>query len=122
LLPGADTDRHVFLMGKGAKPLNVKALNMRLKVQVYRHTKKRLYTHLLRTIFTSNLLSANADINTVAYLLNDDPRTVLARYNELQGVQHQQSFREAYARALHGNGHGTSHGPMERPERSARST
>jgi hypothetical protein len=109
LLPGADTDRHVFLMGKGAKPLTVKALHMRLKVQVYRHTKKRLYTHLLRTIFTSNLLSANADINTVAYLLNDDPKTVLARYNELQGVQHQQSFREAYARALRGNGNGGSH-------------
>jgi site-specific recombinase XerD len=104
-LPRADEDRHVLLaLRAGGGMLKPKDLYMKLKVHVYRHTKKRLYPHLLRTIFTSSMLSSGMDINSVAYGLNDNPATVLRAYNELQAGVHQQSLHGAYRRALNGNG------------------
>jgi hypothetical protein len=108
-LPRADEDRHVLLaLRSGGGMLKPKDLYMKLKVHVYRHTKKRLYPHLLRTIFTSSMLSSGMDINSVAYGLNDNPATVLRAYNELQAGVHQQSLQDAYRRALSGHGNGTS--------------
>jgi site-specific recombinase XerD len=104
-LPRASEDRHVLLaLRAGGGMLKPKDLYMKLKVHVYRHTKKRLYPHLLRTIFTSSMLSSGMDINSVAYGLNDNPATVLRAYNELQAGVHQQSLHDAYRRALNGNG------------------
>jgi hypothetical protein len=86
--------------------LKPKDLYMKLRVHVYRIGGKRIFTHLLRSIFTSNMLSSGMDINSVAYGLNDNPATVLRAYNELQAEKHTQSLHDAYRRAL--NGYGTS--------------
>lgn len=108
-LPHADEDRHLLLrLRGGGGMMNPKDLYMKLKVHVYRHTGKRLYPHLLRTLFTSHMLSSGMDINSVAYGLNDTPATVLRAYNELQAGVHQQSLHEGYRRFLtpaHGHGH-----------------
>jgi hypothetical protein len=110
LMPGAAQDRHVFLSrhgGGGMMPPRL--LYNQLKIHVFRLTHKRLYMHLLRTIFVSNHLARGVPVNAVAYALNDHPISVQNFYNELQGVQHQQSLREANRQALlHGHGNGTS--------------
>jgi hypothetical protein len=98
-IPNAGRDRHVFLTKEGY-PLTDTALRNRLRINVYRYTKKHLFPHLLRTIFSSNHLSAGVDINSVAYGLNDTPATVLRAYNELQAGKHQPILHEANRRAL----------------------
>ena len=100
-------ERHVFLTMKGT-PLAPSNLGSQLKAHVYRHTGRLFFPHLLRTIFTSEMLSAGVDINSVAYGLGDQPATVLRSYNELQAGRHQQSLQDAYRRALNGHGKGTS--------------
>jgi hypothetical protein len=104
-LPHANEDRHVLLSLRGeGGMLKPKDLYQKLKVHVYRLAGKRIFPHLLRTIFTSNMLTSGMDINTIAYGLNDNPATVLRAYNEFQEGKHQQSLHDAYARALNGNG------------------
>ena len=111
LLPHANEDRHVLLsLRNGGGMLQPKFLYEKIKTHVYRFTGKRFYLHLLRTIFTSNMLSSGMDINSVAYGLNDTPATVLKSYNEMQGAKHQQSLQEAYSRALNGNGQANGKG------------
>jgi hypothetical protein len=111
-LPNAAKDRHVFLSKRG-RPFTDTTLRNRLRINVYRYTKKHLYTHLLRTIFTSQALSDGEDINTVAYGLNDTPATVLRAYNELSPAKHQRAILERVrrlAKRTHGesNGHGNA--------------
>jgi hypothetical protein len=108
--PHAESDRHVFLTLRqgGGGMLTSNDLYMKLKVHVYRFTGKRLFPHLLRTIFTSSHLSSGVDINSVAYGLGDTPTVVLGAYNELQAGKHGQSLQESNRRALNGNGNGTT--------------
>lgn len=95
-LPAAATERHVFLgsHGPNAGRLEERELADKIRVHVAAWTGKRLYPHLIRTIFTSELLTSGVDINTVAYGLNDNPRTVLQAYNELQAGKHEQTLQE----------------------------
>jgi hypothetical protein len=104
--PHANTDRHVFLTLRqgGGGMLTPNDIYTKLKIHVYRFTGKRLFPHLLRTIFTSSHLSAGVDINSVAYGLGDTPAVVLGAYNELQAGKHGQSLQESNRRALNGNG------------------
>src|SRR5262245_44638098 len=87
-LPQAAQDDHVFLSARGG-PLTATALRSRMKIQVYRHTGKRLYSHLIRSLFMTQHLTAGVDINTVAYGMNDVPNTVLQYYNEVIAERHQ---------------------------------
>jgi hypothetical protein len=103
LLPNSAKDRHVFLSWTG-RPLTAESLRDRLQIQVFRFTQKRIYPHLLRTIFASNHLSAGVDINSVAYGVGDHPLTILIAYNELQAEKHQQNLQEANRLALNGHG------------------
>ena len=104
LIPNAATDDHVFLTERGGR-LSKAALLWRLRVHTYRFTSKRLYTHLLRSLFSSHHLSHGVDINSVAYALNDTPKTVLTAYNQLHAEKHRPIIQEANRRALT-NGHG----------------
>ena len=103
-LPRASEDRHVFLSRCGY-PLNPDTLRAILQNHVYRYTGKRLYTHLLRSLFISHHLTNGVDINSVAFALNDTPATVLKSYNELMEEKHRPIIYEANQRAL-ANGHG----------------
>ena len=106
LLPGSEKHHYLFprvKRGKGGPKspiMTVKGLYTRLKVHLYRHTEKRAYTHLFRTIFMTNMLDANTDINTIALYMNDLPQTVW-KYNEArQGRSSIDSaFKKEYARA-----------------------
>ena len=75
-LPRATEDQHVFLTKYGS-PLVPDKLLGNLKAHVYRYTGKRLYTHLLRSLFISHHLTNGVDLNSVAFALNDSPTTVL---------------------------------------------
>ena len=55
----------------------------------YMHLKKRLYPHLLRTLWVDQyLLSTDGDVSTAAFWLNDNVLTVLKRYHEFRGEDH----------------------------------
>jgi hypothetical protein len=69
-LKNAATDRHVFL-SQGGTQMTRQGLLLQLKVHVKRFTDRHLYTHLLRTLFSTHHLSHGVDINTVAYGMND---------------------------------------------------
>jgi hypothetical protein len=104
-LPSAPQDRHLFLSITG-KPWLPKSLRQMVRDHVFRHTGKRLYPHLLRTIFISEHLSMGLDLNTTAYALNDRPSTVLQTYNQLMEGRHRPLLQEANRRVLlQGNGH-----------------
>jgi hypothetical protein len=104
-LPRATEDRHVFLSERG-NPLTSLILLQELRAHVYRYTGKRLYTHLLRSLFISHHLTNGVDINSVAFALNDTPATVLNAYNELMEEKHRPIIYEANQQALsHSNGH-----------------
>jgi hypothetical protein len=78
----------------------------RLKVHTYRYTGKRLFTHLLRSLFMTHHLTNGVDINSIAYAMNDTPETILANYNELLADKHRPIIRDANRRALaNSNGH-----------------
>jgi hypothetical protein len=104
-LPHATTEQHVFLSRYG-NPLYPDKLLFTLRAHVYRYTGKRLYNHLLRSLFISHHLTNGVDINSVAFALNDTPATVLKSYNELMEEKHRPIIYEANQRALsHSNGH-----------------
>ena len=102
-LKNADTDAHVFLSRYGT-PLTYKNLWRQLRAHVYRYTDKRLYTHLLRSLFSTHHLSHGMDINSVAYAMNDTPASVLKAYNELMADTHRPIIADANRQAL-ANGH-----------------
>lgn len=96
-LPNAQTDSHVFLGAHGphAGRLEEGELSAQLTAHVAAWTGKRLYPHLIRSIFTRERLTNGIDINTVAYGLNDNPRTVWEAYNEMEGGTHEQKLQES---------------------------
>ena len=93
LIPNAATDAHVFLSARGG-PLKQLTLENRLFQTVYVRLQKRLYPHLLRTLWVDRWLLNGGDVSTAAYMLNDSVQTVLQRYHELRGVDH---VEKAYA-------------------------
>ena len=103
LLKNAATDRHVFLSRTGG-PMTRNDLLKKLTIHVARYTDKRLYTHLLRSIFSTYHLSHGMDINSVAYQMNDRPQAVLNAYNKLMAGTHRPIVADANRAAL-ANGH-----------------
>jgi hypothetical protein len=67
-------------------------------------TDKHLYTHLLRSLFSTHHLSRGVDINSVAYAMNDTPHSVLKAYNQLMADAHRPIIADANRQAL-ANGH-----------------
>jgi hypothetical protein len=98
-LPNAATDRHVFLSQDGGE-MTVPVLLLTLRTHVNRYTNKRLYTHLLRSLFSTHHLSHGMDINSVAFALNDTPQSVLLAYNELMEDTHRPIIADANRQAL----------------------
>jgi hypothetical protein len=87
MFPSANVSKLVFLTRFGnqfTEHTLVHALQRSLLV----HTGKRFYPHLVRTIYATEMLERGLNIDTVAYMLNDNPATVLQRYHELFGEHH----------------------------------
>jgi site-specific recombinase XerD len=104
-LPNADRDPHLFLTAAGT-PFSGPNLRKRLFTTIYYHLGRRVYPHLLRTLWTDAfLLSSGGDVDTAAYMLNDSVMTVLKHYHEIRADQ---QVLKAYAfnDAALGNGHG----------------
>jgi integrase len=94
IFPNADTSPLVFLTQKG-RQFTPNTLRNLLCDTVYLYTGKRVYPHLLRTLWVDQyLLKTDGDISTAAFWLNDNVMTVLKRYHELRGSDHTQ---KAYA-------------------------
>jgi site-specific recombinase XerD len=92
--PNADTHPQVFLTYQHG-PFSVGSFYQCVSHAVYLHLRKRLYPHLLRTLWVDQyLLSSGGDVSTAAYILNDTVATVLKRYHELRGADH---IQKAYA-------------------------
>src|SRR5262245_49449661 len=84
LLPHAHEDPYVFLSQSG-RQLTGPEIRVRLTTTVYVHTRKRLYPHLLRTMWTDTyLLHSGGDVDTAAVMLNDSVQTMLAHYHEIR--------------------------------------
>jgi hypothetical protein len=102
IIPNADRDPHVFISRDGT-PLSSAMIRDRFTYTVYAALGKRLYPHLLRTMWTDQyLLSSGGDIDTAAYMLNDKPETVLQHYHELVG-ERQVTKAYAFNEAILGN-------------------
>jgi hypothetical protein len=93
LLPNAEHEPHVFLSARG-RALPQITLERRLFETVYIRLQKRLYPHLLRTIWVDRWLINGGDVSTAAYMLNDSVQTIWTRYHELRGMDH---IEKAYA-------------------------
>jgi integrase len=107
-LPNADTSPLVFLTNRG-RPLTVVTLYWRLTDTVSCYLGKRLYPHLLRTLWVDQyLLSSGGDVSTAAYMLNDTVATMLQRYHELRGESHVQKAYNFNQRILGKDGNKTS--------------
>jgi hypothetical protein len=98
-IPGASRSRHVF-PNRFGRPLTDNDLLTRLQVHVYRYTSKRLFTHLLRSLFMTHHLTNGVDINSIAYAMNDMPATVLENYNEMMADKHRPIIHNANLQAL----------------------
>jgi hypothetical protein len=109
-LPHADTCPLVFPSRQGGKATH-QAFYLRLSDTVYMHLRKRLYPHLMRSLWVDRWLLNGGDVSTGAFMLNDSVQTVLQRYHELRGLDH---VEKAYAfnRAILGHGKGTSRSPL----------
>jgi hypothetical protein len=104
-LPHASDDPHVFLSRAGTE-MNPKDLLANLKGHVSRHTGKRFFTHLVRSLFSTYHLTHGMDINSVAYAMNDTPQSVLKAYNQLQADTHRPIIHAANQQVLsNGNSH-----------------
>jgi site-specific recombinase XerD len=103
-LPYAKTDRHLLLSRQGSAGgmLHPGTLRNKLLLHVYRLTGKRLSPHTLRTLFVSHAITGGLDVNSVAYVMNDTPRTVMLYYNEMYGEQEQVKAHDFYRWALNG--------------------
>jgi hypothetical protein len=99
LIKNADQDQHVFLSSDGG-PLSTRNLRERLSTYVMRYTNKHIYPHLLRSLFSTYHLTHGVDINSVAYALNDTPKSVLGFYNELIADTHRPIVADANRQAL----------------------
>jgi site-specific recombinase XerD len=109
IFPNAETDAHVFLTQRG-RPFTAMTLRQLLSDTVYFYTRKRLYPHLLRTLWVDQYLLSTGDVSTAAFWLNDNVITVLKRYHELRGEDHTvKAF--AFNQLILGNGKGTSRAP-----------
>jgi Phage integrase family len=94
-LPTADTAPYLFLSRTG-KRWDEKNIRDMLRDHVYRHSGKRFYPHLIRSLYVTEHLDAGVSLNTVAYALNDQPGTVLATYNRLRPPAYQATLSELY--------------------------
>jgi hypothetical protein len=81
--PALDTSSLVFVNSRGG-PWTKTALRTILFHQVGARTGKRLFPHLMRTLFFDETLRATKDIDLAATMLNITPQTALTWYHELR--------------------------------------
>jgi site-specific recombinase XerD len=111
LFPKADTTPNLFLNRWGDE-FSSRAMWRKLATTVYKHTRKRIYPHLLRTLWTDTyLLESSGDIDTAAFMLNDSPQTVLKHYHELRAERQVPKAYDFNRRILEQprNGNGKAH-------------
>ncbi|MDQ3828657.1 MAG: hypothetical protein M3361_04970 [Candidatus Tectomicrobia bacterium] len=113
MLPYAQEDRHLLLALRGEGGMQKpRDLCHKLKIHTYRFVEKRMFTHLLRTIFQSNMFSTpGVDLNSIAFAMGDLPETTVGNYNEFQVGKHEDVLQDAYRRVLQPvDAHGTARG------------
>jgi Phage integrase family len=86
-IPNAGTSEFVFLTRYG-NPYIDSTLVQVLQYHILRYTGKRFYPHLVRTIYFTEMIERGLNLDTVAYMLNDNLATAVDRYYELFGEHH----------------------------------
>ena len=90
MFPNADTDRHVFLRQKG-NPFTVPPFCTRFHLAIYHALQKRIWLHLLQTIWSDTYLDAHpGNYEGAAAMLNNSPNMVHQRYRRFRRDQHLQ--------------------------------
>jgi hypothetical protein len=92
-IKNSDTNQHVFL-SMASIPFSASTLRHAFHARIFARIGKRFYPHLIRTIWTDTCLLQTHDVSTAAFMLNDDPMTVLKRYHELRANDHIQKANQ----------------------------
>ena len=100
-LPGAATSPFVFLTYRG-NPFTQRSLHEELGVAVARHTGKRFYPHLIRTIWTTEYLKSKEapDFVTAAEMLGDEVGIVMRTYHDVVKKDQEAKVRAFLGEAL----------------------
>jgi hypothetical protein len=105
--PGAESHRYVFPTRRSpGGQLGEKALYVSLREHAYRFSNKRLFTHLLRTIFYSNNRRDGTPAAIAAHYVGDTTQTGDRYYLEVGGPEYDDIMEEIQARQLNGHRHG----------------
>jgi hypothetical protein len=89
-IPHADTAAHVFLTAQG-QPFSQGAVWSRFRLAIYQATHKRIWPHLLRTIWADAYLDMHpGDWEGAAAMLTNTPQMVQMRYRRFRREQHLQ--------------------------------
>jgi hypothetical protein len=76
-------ERHVFLKRNG-QPYDMTSLWNATRYAVYSYTEKRWHPHIIRTVWATEMIRNGMSFLDVAYMLNDRPETVIAKYAHLR--------------------------------------
>jgi hypothetical protein len=101
--PQANTSPYVFLTEQG-RQFSQGSVWSRFRMAVYQATRKRIWPHLLRHIWSDAYLDAHpGDYEGAAAMLNNSPDMVRARYRRFRREQHLQKAVDFNA-AMFGKG------------------
>jgi integrase len=101
--PNAAKDPHLFLTVKGL-PISSGAIWSRFRIAIYQATKKRIWPHLLRQIWSDAYLDKHpGDYEGVAAMLNNTPEMVQKSYRRFRREQHLQKAVDFNAELFNGH-------------------
>jgi hypothetical protein len=99
-LPNADTSPYLFLT-RGGKPYSGPSIRKELFMIVFQRTGKRFYPHLIRTIWSTEMIRRGLGVDGVAALLNNTPATVWGAYHDLLISEHYDHSQALVQSLLH---------------------
>jgi hypothetical protein len=103
--PNASTSPYLFLNAEG-RPFTQDGIWERFSVAIYQSTQKRIWPHLVRTIWADAYLDAHpGDWEGAAAMLNNTPQMVMKSYRRFRREQHLQKALDFNVK-LFGNGLG----------------
>jgi hypothetical protein len=101
--PNAETDTTVFLSKRGY-PLTQGNIWYRFRIAIYQALRKRIWPHLLRTIWSDAYVDAHpGDYEGAAAMLNNSPAMVQAKYRRFRREQHLQKAIDFNAELFNGH-------------------
>jgi hypothetical protein len=85
--PHADISSLVFPNRQGVKQTHA-GFYYRISQPIYIHLRKRLFPHLVRSLWTDSWIESGGDVATGAYMLNNAVTTMLEHYHDFYAQSH----------------------------------